>query len=311
MNDYAARLTRDFPVRRKAKEKADFRTFLMHELGELGYSPRLEQKDALGMAGNSITNVVAGDVERAKLVLAAHYDTPLREPLPPLIMPGRPLTFGLYQALTPVLALALSFLLSLAVTYPLNLPRLTLPLFLLLLVAGLLYLRFGKSETNNACDNTSGVAALLETAAALTPRYRGEVAFVFLDGGESGAGARAFKKNYPCTREKTVVVLSALAQGEEILLLPSMKNRWNESLLDALVTKFSDGEGKPCFLKTDGFVHFPSDGRTFPYNLTICACDKVQGFGRLIRPRRITAIDGENLRIVADGLCALIAAYDG
>lgn len=51
----------------------------------------------------------------------------------------------------------------------------------------LFYPKYGKSETNNKNANTSGVVALLEVAKALTPRYRGEVCFLFLDGGTQGS----------------------------------------------------------------------------------------------------------------------------
>ena len=66
-------------------------------------------------------NVIAGDPERASILYAAHYDTPLREPLPAILCPTRPVTYLLYQALTPVLALVLCFAVSLGVTFALSL----------------------------------------------------------------------------------------------------------------------------------------------------------------------------------------------
>ena len=66
---------------------------------------------------------------RQKIVLAAHYDTGVREVLPPLICPTRPATYMLYEALMPLLALAVSFLISFGVTFALNMPNMTLPLF--------------------------------------------------------------------------------------------------------------------------------------------------------------------------------------
>ena len=185
MNEFAERIERDFPVRRKEKEKVDFRTWLVYTLKELGYSPKLESGTSALSAGGNVTNVVVGDIEKAKSVLAAHYDTGVHEVLPPLICPTRPATYMLYEALMPLLALAVSFLISFGVTFALNMPNMTLPLFLLLLVVTLFYPKYGKSETNNKNANTSGVVALLEVAKALTPRYRGEVCFLFLDGGST------------------------------------------------------------------------------------------------------------------------------
>ena len=166
MDQYAQRITRDYPVRRKAQEKENMRTYLMGQLRALGYDAKLND------CGKAV-NVIAGDPERASILYAAHYDTPLREPLPAILCPTRPVTYMLYQALTPVLALVLCFAVSLGVTFALSLPNLTLPLFLVLLVGALAYLKYGPSEKNNVNANTSGGAAPHRRAAhAALPQRR-------------------------------------------------------------------------------------------------------------------------------------------
>lgn len=309
MSNYAEQITREFPLRHKAKEKERFRSWLVGELRRLGYEAKLQSRDSLLSYGGSVTNVVVGDPDKARLILVAHYDTALHEPLPPMISPTRPVSYVLYQALTPVLTLLGSFVLSFAVTFALNLPRATLPMFLLLMVAALAYLRFGPSETRNACDNTSGVAALLETAAALTPRYRGQVAFAFLDCGMSGA--RSLRSAYPCTREKTVINVSCVARGDELLILPSKYSRWNGEVIDAISASFENTEQKTCFIKTEGLNYFPGENRAFRYSFSLCACEQITGFGRCILPGRAgkDGIDAENLRLVQEGLCKLVAAF--
>ena len=92
MDQYAQRITRDYPVRRKAQEKENMRTYLMGQLRALGYDAKLND------CGKAV-NVIAGDPERASILYAAHYDTPLREPLPAILCPTRPVTYLLYQAL--------------------------------------------------------------------------------------------------------------------------------------------------------------------------------------------------------------------
>ena len=72
MNEFAARIERDFPLRRKEKEKMEFRTWLVHTFKELGYTPKLESGESVLAAGGSMTNVVVGDIDKAKIVLAAH-----------------------------------------------------------------------------------------------------------------------------------------------------------------------------------------------------------------------------------------------
>ena len=312
MNGYAERILRDFPVRRKSEEKERFRLWLMGTLKELGYHAALQSRETALRLGAGATNVVAGDPEKAKLLLVARYDTGIRPLLPPLIMPARPVTALLYLALTPVCVLLGSFAASFALTFALNAPYATLPLFLGLLSAALCYLRFGPSETRNADDNTSGVAALLETAAALTPRYRGEAAFVFLDGGLSGlAGAKGFRARYPSAKEKVVVNVNCVAAGDELLILPSRSARWNEEALDAMLESFDVGGEKPVFLKTDGLTYYPSDNRAFRNSFTVCACKRLRGFGRIIAPNRNKSIDSKNIEILKKSLCKLYEKYSG
>ncbi|MBE7008776.1 MAG: Zn-dependent exopeptidase M28 [Ruminococcaceae bacterium] len=306
MSKFVDRINREYPVRRKPKEKEAFRLYLMGTLREMGYDPKLQTKETPLQVGGQVTNVVAGDPEKAKLLLIAHYDTGIRTIFPPLIMPTRPLTGFLYLALTPVCVLLGSLALSFALTFPFNAPQATLPLFLILLLSSLLYLRFGPSETNNLSDNTSGVAALLETASALTPHYRESVAFVFLDGGFGGmSGAKGFRAKYPSAKEKTVVNVNCVAQGDELMILPGKYVRWQGEVLDAILDSF-DGEGnKTVFLKTDGLTYYPSDNRAFRYAISIFSCISLSGFGRIIKPKTAKSVDEENLKILKQGLCKL------
>ena len=310
MSDFASRIERDYPVRRKAQEKERFRIWLVATLREMGYPVALQSSESALQSGGRVTNVVVGDPERAKLILTAHYDTPLRELLPPLICPTRPVTYVLYQALTPVLALAVSFLAAFALTFPFNAPFWTLPVFLVLLIACLAYLKLGPSETNNLNDSTSGVAALLETAARLTPRYRGNVCFVFFDcGAQANQGAKAFRKKYPVTRERSVIHLDCVGDGDEVLFLPSKYSRWNGELLDFINESFADigkPESKTVLLKTDGLVYYPSDNRAFRYSTAVCAVKRMAGFGRCIMPRKASALDEENIGILSAGLVKLV-----
>lgn len=304
MDPYAQRILREYPTRHKRQEKENMRTYLIGQLRALGYDAKLQD---CGRA----TNVVAGDPERAKIIFAAHYDTPLRELLPPLVCPTRPVTYFLYQALTPVLTLVGSFALSLGVTFALNMPNMTLPLFILLLIGALAYLRFGPAEKRTANDNTSGVATLLGTAEKLTPRYRADAAFVFLDGGsESMQGAKGFRKKYPSAKEKPVICLDCVGSGDELLILPGKGARWDGDLLDAINSSFEITERKTCYDKVDGLVYYPSDNRAFKQGVAVCAVRHVKGFGRCILPTgKDNAIDDENLSILRDGLVRLVAAY--
>ena len=185
-----------------------------------------------------------------------------------------------------------------------------LPLFLLLLVVALFYPKYGPDEKNNRNANTSGVVTLLEVAKTLTPRYRGEVCFLFLDGGaQTSKGAKRLRRAHPCLKEKPVFVVDCVGEGDELLVLPSKATRWDGDLLDAINGNFVNGEKKTCFLKTDGQIIFPSDNRAFPHSTAVCACKKVGGFGRCILPRGTQEIDEENIALLREGLSKLVMNY--
>ena len=186
-----------------------------------------------------------------------------------------------------------------------------LPLFLLLLIAALLYLRFGPAEKNNRNDPDAAIAALLTLAEKLSPRYRGEVVFLFLDGdAQHPLGARCFRKAYPAARETPALYLDAVGKGDELLILPNKRCRWNGELLDAILSGFDAvSKRRTCFLKTDGLVCYPSGNRIFKNSVVFCACRKLNGFGRYIAPKSREAAEEENLAALAEGLLQTVACY--
>ncbi|MBQ2223980.1 MAG: hypothetical protein II420_04410, partial [Oscillospiraceae bacterium] len=95
------------------------------------------------------------------------------------------------------------------------------------------------------------------------------------------------------------------------LILPSKYSRWNGEAIDAISASFENTEQKTCFIKTEGLNYFPGENRAFRYSFSLCACEQITGFGRCILPRRAgkDGIDAENLRLVQEGLCKLVAAF--
>ena len=123
------------------------------------------------------------------------------------------------------------------------------------------------------------------------------------------SGAKGFRAKYPSAKEKTVINVNCVARGDELLVLPSRYSRWNGEALDAILNGFENGEHTSVFLKTDGLTYYPSDNRAFRYSFAVCACEKLAGFGRIVRPRRADAISEENITILKNGFCKLITDY--
>ena len=253
---------------------------------------RLRQGGERHRCGDPAQRLGGGERHRASAGYAAHYDTPLRAPLPAILCPTRPVTYLLYQALTPVLALVLCFAVSLGVTFALSLPNLTLPLFLVLLVGALAYLKYGPSERTMStpippawrrCSRTA------EAAHAALPQRR----LLPLSGRRRRsiyAGRQGLPQALSSARRSPSSASTAWAAETSALILPGKGARWNGRLLDAINSSFENSERKTCYDKVDGLVHFPGDQRAFKQGVAVCAVPASPASGRFICPTgRITA----------------------
>lgn len=228
------------PVRKTGAQKKEFRQWLMRELKRSGWKAR---EETYGKWNGSV-NVIAGDPEKASLFLCAHYDTGSRMLVQNFVSPTNVAAHVCYHLAMALVLIAAAFLLSLAVSFPLNQPGLMLPLFLVLAVALLWVAAYGPANKSNANGNSSGVLALL--AAAKEAGFDKRVCLVFLDNNERNLlGATAFKKKYAEKASQCLFVnLDCVGDGENLLLIPSKYSRWDAELLDALGTAFP--EGRKC-----------------------------------------------------------------
>lgn len=309
MQQYASHILSNFPVRRKAGERERFTGYLSWELRERGYTPRIES----GRSG-TYSNVVVGDVEKAKLIFSAHYDTGAREMVPSFLSPTRPVVYLLTQAAIAVALTLAAFVISFAVTFVLSLPGLTLPMFLVLMAAVMCYPRFAPSSQYTANDNTSGTAALLELAAALSPRFRNEVAFAFLDKGADGAGgARGFAREHAeVLDQKTVIDLDCVGSGDTAIFAANKLARWDGDLLAALEESFGEKDGMHALVRYEGLFYFPGDSRKLRNHVAVCTAKRLSGFGYFIsapRTKRGDALEERNISYIVEGLKKVIEKY--
>ena len=189
MTPVTKKLLADFQIRKTKQQKASFRAWLCDELGRAGYAPQVETGGLLNSS-----NVVAGDPEKAQVLLAAHYDTCAVLPFPNFITPRNFLVYLLFQLLICALFLLIAIATEVAVLLAFD-PPLWGALLAIYAVLGfcIWWMLAGKANKHTANDNTSGVAALLETALALPEELRGKVCFVFFDNEEKGLlGSAAF-----------------------------------------------------------------------------------------------------------------------
>ena len=185
-------ITELFPVRKSAAQKKAFRQWLMAEIAEMGYSARVEQNDK-----GRQQNVIVGDPEHAEVTFTAHYDTPSTILLPDLQIPRNYPVYLLWQLLIIGGMLLISFFVGAGVGLATQSGDLMiLGFFGVFLVLMLLQLN-GFANKNNVNDNTSGVAALLETMARIPEENRSKVAFILFDNMEKGRkGSKAYARDH-------------------------------------------------------------------------------------------------------------------
>ena len=296
------------PVRKTAAQKAEFRQWLLRELKRAGWKAG---EETYGKFNGSV-NVTAGDPERAEVFLCAHYDTGSRMLAPDFVSPTNVLAHVCYHLAAALVLVAAAFLLSFAVSFPLNQPRLMLPLFLVLAVAALWIAAYGPANQNNANGNSSGVLALL--AAAKEINFDKRVCLVFLDNNERTLlGASAFKKKHAEQASKRLFLnLDCVGDGVDLLLIPSKYSRWDGGLIEALEEAFPEGEEIRPHVLTKGLQYYPSDGRKFKFRVDLCACRYLAGLGYYIphlRTKKDTILEEGNVSYIARSLARFLPKY--
>ena len=183
MEQLRAALLGPHEVRRTKRQKTAFLSWVSAYARSLGVSVAVEES---GKAIRS-RNVVFGDVDKARTIITAHYDTCAWMPL------GAGITPGCWPILLLIELVQLVFL---------------LPLLVLMF--------FGVSNPHTANDNTSGVLLVLLMMAQL--RDRPDVAFVLFDNEETGLwGSQAFIRAHPQAARRFLLNLDCVGDGDTLL----------------------------------------------------------------------------------------------
>ena len=306
MTDAAKTVLTAYEVRKTKKQKEAFRAYLCRELEQLGYQPRIEQGRSLVTSHN----VVAGDPEKARALLTAHYDTCAVLPFPNFITPRNPLVFLLCQiaiaALFVVLAIAVEVAVLLAFDPPLWAALLAMYAALAFCIWWMLA---GKANRRTANDNTSGVIALLEMAAALPPEDRDAVCFVWFDNEEKGLfGSSAFAAAHRRVRADTLVLnFDCVGDGDYLQFFPSRAVKQDGEAMALLESAFLS-EGKKVVEVVRGLGLYPSDQARFRRGVGVAALKKAPLIGYYmdrIHTRRDTVLEEENVQLLRDGVLRL------
>lgn len=295
-----------YPVRKKKSQKQLFRRDVVDYLQSIGYSVK-EEKGSF-----SCVNVVAGDPEKAKFLVTAHYDTCAGMPFPNLITPCNFFPFMLYQSFLLVIMfafMAVGGVIAYLLTQDEQVTFLVSYAFLWLFLG---LMMFGPANPANANDNTSGVVTVLEIARSIPAEVREKVCFVLFDLEEAGlVGSAAYRKAHKKASENQIVLnLDCVGDGDNVVFFPTGKLRKDQEKLSMLENIAGTVGEKSLTVHKKGFSYYPSDQANFPYGVGIAALRKSPlglYLGR-IHTKRDTILDEDNVMLLRSRLILMISS---
>lgn len=289
MTDLSKTILRDYQVRRTKKQKLAFISLLKNN-----YNITIEEG---GFLHNR--NIVIGDVDKAKIIMGAHYDTCAKLPFPNFITPKNIFIYILYNLLICIPFFLMSGLFYYFISFIINDSELVFYLsdifLLVMLIGGLL---IGIPNKHTANDNTSGVITLLELMDNLTEEEKSKIAFVFFDNEENGLFgssyfARVHKKEL---RDKLMINFDCVSDGDNLLVVQN--KRAEKEYGDIVKQSFIDCKNKKVYLEKTTTAFYPSDQMNFPNNIAIAFLNKGK-FGlymNKIHTKKDTIFDESNIQ---------------
>ena len=225
-------------------------------------------------------NIVFGDLDRARIIITAHYDTCARLPVANFSTPGNLPVMILSEAALFAAVGTIGWLCGQAAEYLLALAVLPgVAVQILSVLAGILVslllvamMLFGPANRHNANDNTSGVLLLLLLMESL--REQPGVAYVLFDNEEKGVlGAAAFIKAHPQPARRFILNLDCVGDGGTLLFTGTkigMRMPQAKRLLAALEELAPQRGMKTAMGEFPKWI-YPSDQMLFPRGTALAA----------------------------------------
>ncbi|MBQ4327721.1 MAG: M28 family peptidase [Clostridia bacterium] len=304
MTETAKEIFEKYQVRKTKKQKSKFIEFAKIKAEELSYEVKVE-KGYLGAR-----NIVVGDVESAKVVYTAHYDTCAVLPFPNFITPRNFGIYLLYQLLLTLGFCAVAFGIGFGLGFLgglIDIPgKVTFWIAYVINFILICSVFAGPANKNTANDNTSGVITLFSIMEKLPEEQRNKVAFVFFDLEEAGLfGSIGFaSKHNREMKNKPLINFDCVSDGDNILFAI---RRDAAKLSTKLTDAFPESERFKVHALTKG-VFYPSDQANFPLGIGVAALKSTRGgtlYMNRIHTVRDTVFEEENIEFLTDGAVRL------
>ncbi len=309
MTEITKEIFEKYQIRKTKKQKTAFIQFVTEKAEKMGFDVRVE-KGSFG-----VRNIIVGDIDTAKVIYTAHYDTCAARPFPNFIAPKNFLLYLLYQLLIILPIFPIAFLLGMAggvigTLLGLNefwMLLISETIYLSLMIALLWLLIAGPANKHTANDNTSGVTVLFDIMAALSDNQKENAAFVFFDLEESGLlGSSSFaSKHKKIKKEKLVMNFDCVSDGDDMLVILPKKLRQNAEKFEAA---FQSSNKINCEIVKKS-IFYPSDQANFKMGVGIAAFKKTKGgllYLNRIHTKKDTAYEEKNIEFLKNSSIKLL-----
>lgn len=299
-----------YQVRKSKKQRKAFIEYVKGVCEKYGYDVKTE-KGSFGAK-----NIIVGDVDKAKVLYTAHYDTCARLFFPNFITPKNFFIYLIYQFLIVAgfvaVAVFLGILSSVILTYcgvsEYGVIEISKDISLIVYFLMLFLMIFGPANKHTANDNTSGVTTLLDIMTTLNDEQKDKVAFVFFDLEEAGLfGSSSFaSKHKNIAQSKLVINFDCVSDGKTILFALKKTTKKHKELLQNV---FKSNETITVDIADKG-VFYPSDNMSFKEGIGVAALKTFKNTKTLYMDRihtsKDTVYDEENISYLVDGSIKLL-----
>lgn len=300
MTPLSQKILEAYQVRKTAKQKDAFIGLMREHFPELtvqeGGFPKCR-------------NIIIGDIESAKVVLTAHYDTCARLPFPNFITPKNPLLSIGYSLLLVLPIVAVAFLFSWLLSF------ITLDYWVHYWLSMAIYFCFaflliaGPANKHTANDNTSDVITLCELLGVLTQPERSKAAFVFFDHEETGLiGSSLFRSKYKKQmKNKLLINFDCVSDGDHILICANKAAR--KDFGPVLKEVFQPTDNKAILFTKAEKTYYPSDQLGFKKSVAVAALKRKRFIGYYmdkIHTHKDTVFDKQNIKLLCTGILAFL-----
>ena len=294
MHEISKKILDKYQVRKTKKQKTEFIEFLKSELN----TEIMIEEGGISKS----RNLIIGDLNNSKYILAAHYDTAPELPIPNFLTPKNYLFYFLYMFLIIMLFMAIEIVLQVLLFLFTDNEFIHMAVYFGTLIFMLVWVFVGKANKHTANDNTSGVITLIE--ALHNEKIKDKVCCVFFDHEEIGLLGSAYfnKKHKKELENKLLFNFDCVSDGDTIMMILS-KTALNEE--ENIKNAFIRNENKNFLITKSSNTIYPSDQKNFKNHVGVAAFKKNKLCGyymNRIHTKKDIIFDEMNIEMIIKGI---------